>query len=115
MGEAIADAADAAWPKEDLVGGCAEETLAGPEDDREHGQPQLVHEVVLHQRVYEPTTSVDDHLPVELPFQRCDLVHDVTFQNRAVGPDRLVDGGGNDVLGQARQSLCPGAVAAVPA
>src|SRR4029077_1206736 len=100
MGETITDAADAEWPKEDLVRGRAEETLAGPEDDRKHGQPQLVHEVVLHQRVDERTTSVDDDLPVELPFQRCDLVHDVTFENRAVGPDRLVDGGGNFLLGQ---------------
>ena len=37
---------------------------AGPEHDREDLQPQLVDQVVLHQRVYELEAAGDDDFPV---------------------------------------------------
>ena len=36
-----------------LVAGLVEEALAGPENHRVHRQPQLVDQVVLHQRAHE--------------------------------------------------------------
>jgi hypothetical protein len=47
-----------------LVARLAEEALAGAEHDREDLQPQLVDEVVLHQRVHEPEAGRDDDFPV---------------------------------------------------
>src|SRR5439155_20233439 len=43
-----------------LVGGLAEEALAGPEHHREDLQPQLVDEVVLHHRAYELEAGGND-------------------------------------------------------
>lgn len=43
----------------------ASAALAGAEDDREDDQPQLVDQVVLHQRVHERTAGVDDDLPYQ--------------------------------------------------
>jgi hypothetical protein len=42
----------------------AEQALAGSEHDRVDHQSQLVDEVVLHQRVHELGTGVDDDVPV---------------------------------------------------
>jgi hypothetical protein len=47
-----------------LVAGLAEEALASPDNDRKDLQPQLVDEVVLHQRVHEPEAGRDDDFPV---------------------------------------------------
>jgi hypothetical protein len=56
-----------------LVAGLAEEALAIPEHDREDLQPQLVDEVVLHQRAQELEAGGDDDLPVELLLQLRDF------------------------------------------
>jgi hypothetical protein len=42
----------------------AEEALAGPENDREDLQPQLVDEVMLQQRARELEAAGDEDLPV---------------------------------------------------
>src|SRR6266511_3896108 len=60
-----------------LVAGLAEEALAGPEHDREDLQPQLVDEVVLHQRAQELEAGGDDDFPLELVLQLRDLLHHV--------------------------------------
>src|SRR6266545_4907191 len=52
-----------------LVAGLAEEALAGAEHDRVDLQPQLVDQVVLHQRAYELEAGGDDDFPVELLLQ----------------------------------------------
>src|SRR5262245_55955298 len=49
-----------------LVAGLAEEALAHPEHDRVDHQPQLVDQIVLHQRAQELEAGVDDDLPVKL-------------------------------------------------
>jgi hypothetical protein len=46
------------------VAGRDEEALAGAEDDGEDLQPQLVDEVVLEQRVYEPKAGRDEDLSI---------------------------------------------------
>ena len=46
-----------------LVADLGEEALADPEHDREDLQPQLVDEVVLHQRAWEPEAGGDDDSP----------------------------------------------------
>src|ERR1700716_4441499 len=48
-----------------LVAGLPEEALASPEDDRVDHQPQLVDQVVLHQRAHELTAGGDGGLPRE--------------------------------------------------
>src|SRR4029450_2923018 len=47
-----------------LVAGLAEEALAVTECDREDLQPQLVDQVVLHERAYKPEAGGDDDFPV---------------------------------------------------
>src|SRR5262245_10829059 len=88
-----------------LVAGLAEEALAGAERDREDPQPQLVDEVVLHQRVYELEAGGYDDFPVQLLLQLRDRVHCVALEDRRVAPVRIFEGGGNDVLGHAVQPV----------
>src|SRR5213080_3253622 len=88
-----------------LVAGLTEEALAGPEHDREDLQPQLVDQVVLHQRVYELEAGGDDDFPVELLLQLRDLVLHVALEDRRVVPVRILEGRGHDVLGQAVQPV----------
>src|SRR6266581_8725929 len=75
-----------------LVAGLAEEAFAGPEHDREDLQPQLVDEVVLHQRVYELEAGGDDDFAVELLLQLRDLVHRVALEYRRVVPGGILEG-----------------------
>src|SRR4029453_15903032 len=95
-----------------LVAGLAEETLAGPEHDREDLQPQLVDQVVLHQRAYELEAAGHDDFPVELVLQRRDRVHRVALEYRRVVPVGILEGRGHDIFGQAvqpvRQLATPG-------
>src|SRR5258708_22309645 len=90
-----------------LVGGLAEQALAGPEHDRVNEQPQLIDQVVLHERAPELIAGVDDDVPVQLPLQLGDLAHDVAVEYRRVAPLGLVEGRGHDVLGQAVQPVRP--------
>src|ERR687897_1312351 len=95
-----------------LVAGLAEEALAGPEYDREDLQPQLVDEVVLHQRAYELEAGGDDDFPLELALQPRNRVKHVALDHRRVVPLGIREGRGHDVLGQAvqpvRQLAAPG-------
>src|SRR5262245_24383551 len=75
-----------------LVASLAEQALPGPEHDREDLQPQLVDEVVLHQRVYELEAGGDDDLPVQLLLQLRDLVRHVAPEHRRVVPDGMFEG-----------------------
>ncbi len=57
-----------------VAGALVEEARAGPEDDREDDQPQLVDQVMRDQRPREPVARRDDDLPVQrllepLPFE----------------------------------------------
>src|SRR5262249_27686046 len=63
-----------------LVAGLAEETLAVPEHDRVDLQPQLVDEVVLHQRAQELEAAGDDDIPAELLLQLRNLGHHVALE-----------------------------------
>src|SRR4051794_30425464 len=48
-----------------LVARLAEEPLARPQHNREHHQPQLVHEIVLEQSLNERRTAVNDDVAVD--------------------------------------------------
>ena len=63
-GEAVTDGPGVEEANGFLVAGLVEEALASPEHDRVDHQPQLVDQVVLHQRVHELTAGVDDDVPV---------------------------------------------------
>ncbi len=65
-GETVTDSPRAQEAQGLLVTGLAEETLASPEHDREDDQPQLVDEVVLHQRAHQLIAGVDQDFPVKL-------------------------------------------------
>ena len=64
MGELVIERPAACEAHRLLVAGLAEEALAGPEHDRVDHQPQLVDQVVLHQRADEPDAAGDDDLSV---------------------------------------------------
>lgn len=83
-----------------LVPGPTEESLACPKHDREDLQPQLVNEVVLHQRVHELEAGQDDYLPLQFPLQPQDLLrHVAALQYRRVVPVGDFEGRGDDILG----------------
>src|SRR5436305_1406167 len=63
VGEAVPDPLGVEEAHGFLVAGLAEEALPGAEHDRVDHQPQLVDEVVLHQRAHELEAGVDDDLP----------------------------------------------------
>ncbi len=59
-----------------------------PEHDRIDHQPQLVDEVVLHQRVHELTAGDDDDVTVQLALEPGDLLDHVAPEHRRVAPAR---------------------------
>jgi hypothetical protein len=79
VGDAVTDVPGAEAAHGLLVAGLAEEALASPEHDRADLHPQLVDQVVLHQRAHELTAGVDDDFPVKLLLQLRDLVHHVAL------------------------------------
>ncbi len=62
--EAVTDGSSVEETHGFLVAGLVEEALAGPKHDRVDQQPQLVDQVVLHQRAHELTAARDDDVPV---------------------------------------------------
>lgn len=52
-----------------LVAGFAEEAGSSPDCDWKDHEPELVDQVVLHQRAHELAAAVDDDIVVEFPFQ----------------------------------------------
>src|SRR3989442_5295247 len=75
-----------------LVAGLAEEALAGPEHDREDLQPQLVDEVVLHERAHELVAGGDDYFPLNLMLEPPRFLHHVALQYHRVVPGRTLAG-----------------------
>ena len=97
--------------------GLAEETLTGPEHDREDVQPQLVDLVVLEQRAYELEAGGDDEVPAQLLLQlfgagrRFDLVGARANGQPAFGaylraPDGIHHGTGLYVLTLTGDQIC---------
>src|SRR5205823_1105119 len=74
--------------------------------------PQLVDQVVLHQRAPELIAGRDDDLSVEFLLQLRDLGHYIALEHRRVVPVGMFEGGGHDVLGHVvqpvRQVATPG-------
>src|SRR6266496_967737 len=105
VGDAVTDGAGVEEAHGFLVAGLAEEALAGSEHDREDLQPQLVDQVVLHQRAYELEAGGDDDFPVELLLQLRDLLNHVALEYRRVVPDGMFESRGHDVLGQVVQPV----------
>src|SRR5258708_14044322 len=81
-GEAVTDGLSVDEARRFLVAGLAEEALAGSEHDREDEQPQLVDQVVLHQREPELIAGVDEDFPVQLLLELRDLVLYVAPEDR---------------------------------
>src|SRR5690349_8552610 len=107
VGETVTDGLGGDEAQGSLVAGLAEQALARAERDREHGQPQLVDEVVLHQRVHERAAAVHDDLPLCLPLQLRHLADHLPLQHGRVRPFRLFERRGHDVLGEAVQPVHP--------
>src|SRR5207253_610088 len=82
-----------------------EEALAGPKHDWVDHQAQLVHKVVLHQRVPELEAGGDEDFAIYLTLQLRDLVDHVAPYYRRVVPDGSIESRGNDVLGKAVQPV----------
>ena len=59
-----------------LVRRVAEEALAATENHREHHQTQLVHEIVLDERLHEPGAAGDEDDAVHVVLQLRDLFDD---------------------------------------
>jgi hypothetical protein len=85
-GEAVADGADTDEAHRLLVASLAEEALTCPENERMGHQPQLVDQVVLHQRLHERAAAVDEDVPIHGLLQLRDLLDDVALQDDRVGP-----------------------------
>src|SRR5437899_10609598 len=82
-----------------------EQALPSSKYDWVDHQAQLVHKVVLHQRVPELEASGDKDFALCLALQLRDLVDHVAPYYRRVVPDRSIESRGNDVLGQAVQPV----------
>src|SRR6266705_1842249 len=85
-------------PQTLLVTRVAEEAFAGPEEDREHHQPQLVDEAVRQQCLHEPGAAMDNDVPCRRLPELRDLLHHVTIEDRRVVPLRLPQRSRDDVL-----------------
>src|SRR5216683_2710636 len=83
----------------------AEEALPGAKHDWVDHQAQLVHKVVLHQRVPELEAGGDEDFAINLTLQLRDLVDHVAPYYRRVVPDGNTESRGNDVLGEAVQPV----------
>src|SRR5215469_4095379 len=90
----------------------AEEALAGAEHNREDLQPQLVDQVMLHQRADELEAGWNDDAPRDPLLQLRDHLRRVAPQDRRVVPAGILQCRGHDVLGQViepvRQLSAPG-------
>jgi hypothetical protein len=91
-GDAITDRFRVRKPQALLLAPVAEEALAGPQDDRENHQAQLVDEVVLDQRLHELGAAVDHDVPTRLLSQLRDVLHHVAPEYRRVVPLGLLEG-----------------------
>src|SRR6185437_194321 len=106
-GEAVTDGLGGHQAHRLLVASRAEESLTGPEHDREDDKAQLVDQIVLDQSALELVAGVDENLPGYLLLQLRDLVHHVALQDGRVAPPGLLQGGGHDVLGHVVQPVRP--------
>src|SRR4051812_2067880 len=84
--EAVTDGRGLDETHRGLVTRLAEEALARTEHDREDDQPDLIDQVVLHQRAPELITGRNDDLSVQLALQFRDLVHDIAREDPRVVP-----------------------------
>src|ERR1700678_4189174 len=112
--EAVTDGLGADEAHRLLVGGPAEEALAGPEHDREDDEAQLVNEVVLDQGVHQLVAGVDKDLTADLLLQLRNSADHLACDDGRVGPFRIARGRGHDVLRHAVQLVGPRAAARQP-
>src|SRR5207253_10403628 len=76
----------------------AEQALARSQQDREDHEPQLVHQVLLDQRLNEVGAAGDQDVALVLIPQLAYLVRDVTANDGRVVPLRFVERRRDDVL-----------------
>ncbi len=71
-------------------------------------EPQLVDQVVLHQRLHERAAGVDEDVTVHDSLQLRDLLDDVALQDCGVGPfGGVFERRGHDEFGDAAQPVRP--------
>src|ERR671930_1764705 len=83
-----------------LVSRLSEETFAGADDDRVDHQAELVHEVVLDQRLRQLRTAVNDDVALVPLLELRDRLDHVAVEHSRVVTVRVLQSGEDDVLGQ---------------
>src|SRR5262245_53531236 len=92
----------------------AEQTLAAPEHDREHHQPELVDEISLQERLHERGAAVHDDVSVVLFLQPPDTLVEVAFEHSGVAPVGVLERRRDHVLGHRVELVGELAVACRP-